>query len=78
MDAKSGERFAVTSKYIKVKLESYTCLTLCVRSDPATLEELGTIPDMGLVETKEAIDAAARAFPAWSRTTAKVNHTFGI
>ena len=27
---------------------------------------------MGLVETKEAIDAAARAFPAWSRTTAKV------
>lgn len=40
--------------------------------DPATLEELGTVPEMGLAETKEAIDAAARAFPAWSRTTAKV------
>jgi hypothetical protein len=29
---------------------------------------------MGLAETKEAIDAAAKAFPAWSRTTAKVRH----
>lgn len=28
---------------------------------------------MGLAETQEAIDAAAAAFPAWSRTTAKVN-----
>ncbi|KAG5654222.1 hypothetical protein H0H81_005909 [Sphagnurus paluster] len=29
---------------------------------------------MGLAETKEAIDAAAKAFPAWSRTTAKYRH----
>ncbi|KAG6856040.1 hypothetical protein H0H87_008144 [Tephrocybe sp. NHM501043] len=29
---------------------------------------------MGLAETKEAIDAAHRAFPAWSRTTAKHRH----
>ncbi|KAG6916481.1 hypothetical protein DXG01_006675 [Tephrocybe rancida] len=39
--------------------------------NPATNEELGTVPDMGLSETKEAIDAASKAFPAWSRTTAK-------
>ncbi|KAF9462029.1 succinate-semialdehyde dehydrogenase [Collybia nuda] len=43
-------------------------------TNPATLEELGTVPDMGLAETKEAIDAAARAFPAWSTTTAKHRH----
>jgi hypothetical protein len=41
-------------------------------ADPATAEALGTVPEMGLAETKEAIDAAAKAFPAWSRTTAKV------
>jgi len=29
---------------------------------------------MGLAETKEAIDAAAKAFPAWSTTTAKHRH----
>jgi len=27
---------------------------------------------MGLAETKEAIQAAAAAFPSWSRTTPKV------
>ena len=41
-------------------------------ADPATNEELGTVPEMGLEETKEAIEAAHKAFPAWSRTTAKV------
>lgn len=40
--------------------------------DPATNEELGTIPEMGVDETKEAIEAAKKAFPEWSRTTAKV------
>ncbi|KAL0070236.1 hypothetical protein AAF712_002726 [Marasmius tenuissimus] len=29
---------------------------------------------MGLAETKEAIDAAAKAFPSWSKTTAKERH----
>lgn len=56
-------------------------LTLCItvknlsfpHLDPATLEELATVPDMGLEETKEAIDAAARAFPSWSATTPKVS-----
>jgi acyl-CoA reductase-like NAD-dependent aldehyde dehydrogenase len=40
--------------------------------DPATTEELGTVPEMGLAETKEAIDAAAKAFKTWGKTTAKV------
>ncbi|KAK7055367.1 succinate-semialdehyde dehydrogenase [Favolaschia claudopus] len=42
--------------------------------NPATLEELGTVPEMGLSETKEAIDAAAKALPEWSKTTAKHRH----
>lgn len=45
-----------------------------VVTNPATNEELGTIPDMGLSETKEAIDAAAKAFTTWSKTTAKHRH----
>ncbi|RDB19980.1 Glutarate-semialdehyde dehydrogenase DavD [Hypsizygus marmoreus] len=45
-----------------------------VVTNPATREELGTVPDMGIAETKEAIDAAARAFPEWSKTTAKHRH----
>jgi len=41
-------------------------------ADPATNEELGTVPEMGLAEAKEAIEAAHKAFSGWSRTTAKV------
>lgn len=41
--------------------------------DPATLEELGSVPEMGLAETKEAIAAAEKALPAWSKTTPKVH-----
>ncbi|KAJ7938315.1 succinic semialdehyde dehydrogenase [Mycena leptocephala] len=43
--------------------------------NPATLEELGTVPEMGVAETKEAIDAASKAFPQWSQTTAKASTT---
>ncbi|KAF8165723.1 succinate-semialdehyde dehydrogenase [Crassisporium funariophilum] len=45
-----------------------------VVTNPATNEELGTVPEMGLSETKEAIDAASKAFVGWSRTTAKYRH----
>ena len=41
-------------------------------SDPATNEVLGNIPEMGLTETTTAIQAAAKAFVGWSKTTAKV------
>nr|VWO94141.1 Succinate-semialdehyde dehydrogenase (EC [Ganoderma boninense] len=40
-------------------------------TNPATTEELGTVPEMGLAETKQAIDAASKAFKTWSKTTAK-------
>ncbi|KAM6496166.1 succinate-semialdehyde dehydrogenase [Amanita muscaria] len=42
--------------------------------NPATREELGTVPDMGLSETVEAIEAAHKAFPAWSRLPARKRH----
>lgn len=42
-------------------------------ADPATDEELGTVPEMGLEETKVAITAAAKAFQTWGKTTAKVS-----
>lgn len=33
--------------------------------NPATGETLGSVPDMGAAETRRAIEAAHRAFPAW-------------
>ena len=40
-------------------------------TNPATGEVLGTIPKMGADETRRAIEAANRAFPAWRALTAK-------
>ncbi|MFH7042261.1 NAD-dependent succinate-semialdehyde dehydrogenase [Paucibacter sp. JuS9] len=39
--------------------------------DPATGERLGSVPRMGATETRRAIDAAERAWPAWRRRPAK-------
>src|SRR5438067_1608863 len=39
--------------------------------NPASGEELGTVPRMGAAETKRAIEAAERAWPAWRAKTAK-------
>src|ERR1044071_3792967 len=39
--------------------------------NPATGEVIGTVPKLGHAETRQAIDAASRAFPAWRRRTAK-------
>ena len=39
--------------------------------DPATGERIGTVPKISAEETKGAIEAAHRAFPAWSAKTAK-------
>jgi succinate-semialdehyde dehydrogenase/glutarate-semialdehyde dehydrogenase len=44
--------------------------TITVRN-PATGETLGTVPQMGTAETKRAIEAAERAWPAWRAKTAK-------
>ncbi len=44
-------------------------------SDPATGELLGTVPSLGVAETKQAIAAAAAALPAWRAKTAKERST---
>jgi len=44
--------------------------TLAV-TDPATGEQLGTVPNMGAEETRRAIEAADAALPAWRAKTAK-------
>ena len=40
-------------------------------TDPATGDILAHVPDLGAAETKQAIDAAHKALPAWSAKTAK-------
>ncbi|MCW2248548.1 succinate-semialdehyde dehydrogenase/glutarate-semialdehyde dehydrogenase [Azospirillum fermentarium] len=40
-------------------------------TNPADGSTLATVPDAGAAETRRAIDAAARAFDRWKRTTAK-------
>ncbi len=39
-------------------------------TNPATNEVIGTVPDLGAVETKRAIQAANDAWPAWKAKTA--------
>ncbi|SDF82493.1 NADP-dependent succinate-semialdehyde dehydrogenase [Phytopseudomonas seleniipraecipitans] len=40
-------------------------------NNPATGEVIGTVPKMGAVETRRAIEAADKALPAWRALTAK-------
>ncbi|KAF2992256.1 NAD-dependent succinate-semialdehyde dehydrogenase [Methylocystis sp. MJC1] len=40
-------------------------------TNPATGETLGTVPDMGVAETRRAIEAASRALPIWRDRPAK-------
>src|SRR5437588_4728649 len=39
--------------------------------NPATDEIIGTVPKLSAAETRQAVEAANRAFPAWSKKTAK-------
>ncbi len=39
--------------------------------NPATGDIIGTVPKLGRAETRDAIDSAARAFPAWRKKAAK-------
>ena len=39
--------------------------------NPATGEIVGTVPKFGAVETRDAIEAANRAYPEWRKKTAK-------
>ena len=40
-------------------------------NNPATGTKLGTVPKMGVAETRRAIEAASAALPAWAKKTAK-------
>src|SRR5712672_1206621 len=51
-------------------LSSVTGATTNV-DNPATGEILGTVPKLGVAETRLAIEAAHKAFPAWSKRTGK-------
>ncbi|HXV08658.1 MAG TPA: aldehyde dehydrogenase family protein, partial [Burkholderiales bacterium] len=42
-----------------------------VVSNPATGAAVGTIPRMGVAETRRAVEAADRALPAWRAKTGK-------
>ncbi|KAJ2689081.1 hypothetical protein IWW39_001720, partial [Coemansia spiralis] len=39
--------------------------------DPATLETIGSVPDMDASDVKLAVSAATRAFASWKHTTSK-------
>ncbi|EKM59869.1 uncharacterized protein PHACADRAFT_250643 [Phanerochaete carnosa HHB-10118-sp] len=43
-------------------------------TNPATSEELGQVADLGIAQTKQAIEAASAAFKTWSKTTSKERH----
>ncbi|HBS5872723.1 TPA: aldehyde dehydrogenase family protein, partial [Klebsiella aerogenes] len=44
-------------------------------NNPANGQQLGSVPKMGADETREAIEAANRALPAWHALTAKERAT---
>lgn len=44
--------------------------------DPATNEVIGTMPRLGIAQTRAAIEAAARALPAWKAQTASQRAEF--
>jgi succinate-semialdehyde dehydrogenase/glutarate-semialdehyde dehydrogenase len=44
-------------------------------TNPANGETIGTVPKMGAAETRRAIEAASKAYPAWRRKTAKERGT---
>ena len=51
-------------------VQAKTGATVAV-DNPATSEIIGAVPKLGAAETREAIEAANRAFPAWSKKTGK-------
>jgi len=60
-----------TQAYIGGKWENANSGATRDVTNPATGEKIGTVPDMGVAETRRAIEAAKAAFPAWAAKTAK-------
>ncbi len=50
--------------------DAFDASTITV-TNPATGDTLGTVPHMGALEARRAIEAADQAWPAWRRKTAK-------
>src|SRR5688500_7635109 len=44
-------------------------------TNPATGQQIGTVPNAGVAETRRAIEAAAKVFPEWAARTAKERAT---
>ena len=51
--------------YIGGKWRSAETGAVCPVTNPSTGAVIGTVPNLGVKETRTAIDAAAAAFPAW-------------
>lgn len=45
-----------------------------MNADPSNGKEIGQCPEMGVQETRQAIEAAHKAFKTWSKTTARERH----
>ncbi|MBZ9982397.1 MULTISPECIES: NAD-dependent succinate-semialdehyde dehydrogenase [unclassified Mesorhizobium] len=65
---KDGDLFRQRGLIGDVWQHAYSNATVDV-TDPASLEVLGTVPDMGRDETRAAIDAAQAAFKDWKART---------
>lgn len=60
------ETFAVLSKHrVRKGGEELTARL----ADPGNGKKLGSLPDMGLADTKEAIEHAHKAFATWGKTS---------
>ena len=51
---------------------------VAVIRDPADGSIVGEVPVMGAAETRQAIEAAARALPAWAKRTAKAQKSAAV
>ncbi|MFL9899928.1 NADP-dependent succinate-semialdehyde dehydrogenase [Paraburkholderia fungorum] len=64
-----------TKSYIAGEWQPAEDATTFEVKNPATGETIATVPRMGTIETRRAIDTANAAWPAWRATTAKQRAT---
>lgn len=57
--------------YVAGKWQDAASRAIIQVRNPANDDAVGTVPNMGQVETRQAIEAAAAAMPTWARRTAK-------
>ena len=64
-DALRRDRLLREEAFIAGKWRSAVSGATVAVTDPATGENIGSVPDMGVAETRDAISAAEAAFPGW-------------